>query len=636
MELTQELYEQTTNLISICVPDGMGAPVYRNLEANDKIVAYPNRESMLRAMANDKPPMVFFTPTDFETCRAWVRATFGTNEDFMGLSLHIPTTIDGREYSVSMIITDGGMSDAARRSICNRLHKEVIDLQTYARWNQVGVNSYGMYDPLHLSSKKTKAVIYAKGRDLDRLLFDPNIDWENMVLILIRSFMQPRVEDLPPYVYEGGMDDVMGYDREADDPSLVIPPEELTSTRIALLYMFILSPFYSSAQRKANQLYRRYSAAIASVSQEPISLQQFTSLSTQFGMTDHQPTNTIIDYIGRCISRDAQGVSNTNCFKEDLMTTEAMAALCSSELEERRFLVALYDSLRMVCESYNAKTLSFAVELLPLLEEAGFINDAKLNPEYIQIQLVREKVNKSPYLNMKDSIPPGTQVSSYPYLVAIALNKKEIDVKHTEQEAMWKDYNSGLIIGKTLDFNDQMYCRQIAQALPANLVVSYAQLARIVTLDQMNNALSSESDQMRNAVYHYLGRLEIPGEWYDEETKRRVAVWLKPKLDEAEMDAIAAKREVNRTLLEMPDGPEYEDERVKLERGLAQLKTAIGIISTWNEEVTARTSTNVDTRNQYLARVVAALRSIKTMIAESAEGNGTVSINSVTQQRNQM
>jgi len=636
LELTQDLYEQATQLLHLCLQEGQALPVYNAFSPSQKIVAYPNRESMLREVASDKPRMVMFVSQNFLGCRDWLRATYGTNNDYLGFSLHVPTTIAGVVYSSSLIIGNEGMVDSVKRRICTRLHANNVDEQVYTGWTPIERNSFGQYDPLHLSSKTQKAVLYLKGSKLDRLLFDPDIEWENMVLILIHSFLQPKGEAVPPYVWEGDPADVIGYDADAADPSLDFPEDERTSVRIALVYMFLLAPFYSSAQRRAAQLHRRYSAAVASVEQEPIGLPQFNALATRFGLGDKQPTNTIIDFIGRCIARDSNGHSDVNCFKSNLMTTEAMAVHISDETVERRFLVALYDSLRMVCEGYNAKTLSFAVEIIPLLTEAGYDSDAKVNAELQNIAVVRPLVERAPFFNMKDSIPANQQVASYPYLIGIALMKKEIDVAGTPQESMWRDYNSGNILNKSLEINMQLYCRHIARALPTNVIVAYSQLAAMVSAEQMHNAMATESDEVKNAVYHYVGRKETPGEWHEEETKRRMSHWLQPKLDEAENFANKTKRSVIRSLEEVPLGVENDPARQRLERALVQVKAGIVLIQEWNEEVTARTTTNVDPKNKYVELVAQALRGIKTMIIESSEGNGATATNNLKLIRNQM
>jgi len=622
-------HDQVIEALEATVRENVAAPIFSAFVEEYDICGYKTREGIIRAMAPDSGPVVFFVPVDYVWAQEFMGFLFGSQDTFEGCKIDIAVSSGEVTYEPVIFIARETLRGVVRRSISHRLARSIVDLQTYTGWGTVTNNTFGGYDPLYLSSATARAVCFVRGLDLDKVLFQPNVEWENMVLMLIRCLLQARDSPTPPYVYEGDLVDIKGYNQELADGITEEGLTTRTSERIALIYMYLLSPFYSSDAKKSEQLYRRYCSAISSVDQAPINPTEFSNLSISHQINDKKPTSIIIDYVGRGIAVNASGDYDINCYKLNLQTSMLLAQSRAENESEARFLAALYDAVRLVCEHYASKTLTFAVDCMTLVDEAGLNKDTKLRPEFEKLALVKDLVQNAPYFNMLMSVPPSTRVITYPLMVTIALFKKGLDVKGTSQEKAWGDYNQSSITGKLSSVDELQYCECLATALPTNKVTSYALMAESMTAAQMDSALTGEEEQVKNAVYRYISRKPIKGEWYDEESKRRVSMWFGPKLVNLQASAQASRNAARRSLYEVQGIKGKEEEEARLNNIVNQLNISMGVIEDYIEEVDKKTTTNVDPKNAYLKKITDILRAMHSMISSASEGDGIPTITTV-------
>ncbi|KAF0298399.1 hypothetical protein FJT64_004266 [Amphibalanus amphitrite] len=331
---------------------------------------------------------------------------------------------------------------------------------------------------------------------------------------------------------------------------------------------------YSQDTLIAKQISRRLAAAYADANLAAPDWDGLTSAIKEWVGSPREINSEVVALLGSVVALHKNGGVDTTVTADE----EAVA----SEDERLRALppifAALRDQMLLVYTNYQSSTIRWALQVLPLVEEAGFGNNHWLKAEIDHLKSIRTDVEGRRFAGMVTKIATRYQQQQFPMLALIGCQYHSRYLETEDQRAAFREFNITGILQRVADTKGKPICDAVIDSLPAPQVEAKASLMKGMSALDAERLLQACTEEDAKFIKERLHRIDPPCPWAIHDAKVQAAEAKKRFYQAA---AAELNKRWEQTYSQLVDKLALEDDaeaRKTLQESIRKLRSELSVI----------------------------------------------------------
>ncbi|KAF0288319.1 hypothetical protein FJT64_013306 [Amphibalanus amphitrite] len=167
----------------------------------------------------------------------------------------------------------------------------------------------------------------------------------------------------------------------------------------------------------------------------------------------------------------------------------------------------------LVYTNYQSSTIRWTLQVLPLVEEAGFGNHHWLSTEIKHLKAIREEIDGRKFVGMVSKVATRHQQQHFPLMALIGCQYHASYLETEDQRTAFREFNIAGIVQRVADAKGKPVCDAVLSALPAPQVEAKASLMKGMNALDAERLLLACGEEEARFIKERLHRTDPPCPW---------------------------------------------------------------------------------------------------------------------------
>ncbi|APG78656.1 hypothetical protein 1 [Beihai barnacle virus 8] len=336
---------------------------------------------------------------------------------------------------------------------------------------------------------------------------------------------------------------------------------------------------YSQDNLIAKQISRRLAAAYADANLAAPDWDTVANNIKEWAGSPREIHGEVVALIGRVLALHRDGSINPSLAAED----EALSAEDPRLRNLPPIFNAVRDQMLLVYTNYQSSTIRWALQVLPLVEEAGFGTHHRLGAEIRHLKSIKGEIEGRKYVGLVSKIATRHQQQQFPMMSFIGCMYHSMHLETEDQKAAFRDFNLTGISQKVADVQSKPVCDAVLKMLPAPHIEAKASLMKGMSALDVERVLSASPEDEVKLLKERLRGVDPPCDWAIHDAKEQAAEAKKKFYQAAALELNTRWEKAHATMMDRITMEANAETRQRLAQGIQTLRAELLRLTTAEE-----------------------------------------------------